>query len=54
MRPFLQEEVQVARKGLNADGTPGPDGLHMFFYSEFGGLVGLEFLVVIYEKERIP
>lgn len=38
--PFTTEEVQKAIAGLNAEGAPGPDGIPVFFYTEFWGTVG--------------
>ena len=31
VRPFLEEEVQAAIKGLNGEGSVGPDGIPIFF-----------------------
>ena len=35
MLVIFLEEVRVVIKGQNAEGAPGPDGLPVFFYSEF-------------------
>ena len=37
VRPFLEEEVQAANKGLDAEGALGFDDLSMFFIANFGG-----------------
>ena len=35
----MEEEIQAAIKGLNAEGASGPDDLPEFFYNKFWGLV---------------
>ena len=49
VRLFLKEDVQVAIKGLNAEGATSPDGLHVFFYNEFWGLVRSNVMVPLEE-----
>ena len=51
MRPFL-EEVRVVIKGLNAEGALGPDGLPVYLYSEFWGLVRSNMMVMLEEFQH--
>ena len=42
LRPFVAEEVNLALKQMDADTTPGPDGLPPLFYKQFCDKVGGE------------
>ena len=46
-RPFTEEEVRAAIRGLNGEGAPGPDGIPVFFYQECWDLVGPEVMATI-------
>ena len=52
VRPFSEEEVQAAMKGLNAEGAPGLDSLPVFFYSEYWGLVRSEVMATLEEFQH--
>ena len=47
INPFLEEEVKVAILGLNSEGAPGPDGIPIFFYSEWWDAVRPEVMATI-------
>ena len=47
MRPFLEEEVKLAIRGLNGDGAPGPDGLPVFFYRDCQDVIGTEVMTPV-------
>ena len=49
VKPFLEEKVCVAIKGINAKGAPGSDGLLVFFCSEFLELVRHEVMAMLEE-----
>ena len=40
VRPFSEEEVRAAIKGLNGVGSPGADDIPAFLYRDFWDLVG--------------
>ena len=42
VRPFIEEEVRSAIRGLNWEGAPGPDGLLVFFFRDSWATVGVE------------
>ena len=42
LRPFMAEEASLALKQMDADTTPGPDGLPPLFYKQFWDKVGGE------------
>ena len=52
VRLCLEEEVQAAIKGLNVEGVPSLNGLPVFFYSEFWGLVRSEVMGTLYEFQH--
>ena len=39
VRPFSTKDVRAAIKGLNGEGSLGPDGIPTFFYRDFEDLV---------------
>ena len=45
--PFSEDQVEVAIRGLNSEGTPGPDGIPVFFYLECWDVVGAEVMATI-------
>ena len=49
MRSFIEEEIQVAIKGLNAEGAPSPNGILVPFYREFWELVRGEVMATLEE-----
>ena len=38
--PFSEDEVKAAMRGLNSEGSPGPDGIPVFFYMDCWDTVG--------------
>ena len=44
-----EAEVLKAIKDLNCEGSPGPDGIQVFFYKELWDIVGSEVMGVIRE-----
>ena len=46
-RPFSLEEVQATAWSLNGEGTPGPDGISMFFYKQCWDVLGPEVMRVM-------
>ena len=46
---FSPKEVKAAVWGLNSEGTPGPDGIPVFFYKECRDVVGPEVMAVLEE-----
>ena len=49
MRSFIEEEIQVAIRGLNAEGAPSPNGILLPFYREFWELVRGEVMATLEE-----
>ena len=49
VRPFSEEKVLAAIKGLNSEGTPSPDGIPVFFYKEFWVLVGPDLMATLHK-----
>ena len=42
LKPFVEAEVQLALKQMDANTAPGPDGLSPLFYKQFWGKIGWE------------
>ena len=42
LKPFVEDEVKHALKQMDANTTPGPDGLPPLFYKQFWGKIGKE------------
>ena len=51
--PFLVVEVRVAISGLNAKGTPGPDGIPVFFYKDCWDRVASDVMALMEVPRRI-
>ena len=52
VRPFLEEEVQAAITGLNAEGASSLYSLPVIFYSEFWGLVESKMMATLEEFQH--
>ena len=47
LKPFVEAEVQLALKQMDANTAPGSDGLSPLFYKQFWGKIGWEVTEVV-------
>ena len=45
--PFSKDEIKVAMRGLNSEGTPKPYGIPMFFYKDCWDTMGHKVMVAL-------
>ena len=57
LKPFVEAEVHLAFKQMDANTTPGSDGLSPFFYKQFWGKIGWEVteaVLSVFNTSTIP
>ena len=52
MRPFIEEEVRAAIKGLNGEGSSDLDSISVFFYKDFWDFVGPNVMAMFEELRQ--